>query len=145
MLLFGFGVYRAAAGNAKSGIGIIVVAAVLAAALAPRVRAGRLLFLRVTPLGVRLTNAWRPTLGIDRRADLRAVLWLTRPYEGATPVLRGLYLLDDTGVRSFSRLRSMDPDRLRRFLAAAVIPAELIDAATPPLGDGRAGAPPRGD
>lgn len=137
VLLLIYGVYRAAAIDRPSGLGLIGLAAVLAVPLAVRLRPDRLLRLRVSPREVCLTSAWRADVVIGRTFALRAVLWVGRPYQGAEPILRGLYLVDGDGVKAFCRPRGFDLHGLQQFFAAGAIPTELVDAGDAPLSDPR--------
>lgn len=130
VVILAFGVYRAATKSNLSGPIVIVLAAVVLAGVGRRLGRGRLLVLKAAPATITLTNSWEPEATIDRTAGIHAVLWVHPRYRGATPRVRGLFLVDAEGARSFSRAHTFATERLRRLLATGGIPVEVVEAAT---------------
>ena len=128
VVILAYGIYRVVMQSVASGSVVVVAAALTLVAVGRRLGPGRLLVLKVDAAAITLTNSWQPEAVIDRTAALRAVLWVHPRFKTAAPTARGLFLFDDEGARSFSRPFTFTPERLRRFLAAAGIPVEVVEA-----------------
>ena len=128
VIILAYGVSRAAMHSVASGSVIIGVAGATLVGVGRRLGPGRLLVVKVSAAAIILTNSWQPEEVVDRTAAVRALLWVHPRYKGAAPTARGLFLIDDRGVRSSSRPLTFTPERLRRFLAVAGVPLEVVDA-----------------
>ncbi len=128
LVIGAFGVYRVATKSNLSGPVVILFAAVVLAGVGRRLGRGRLLVLKLAPSTITLTNSWQPEATIDRTAGLHIVLWVHSRYRGAAPRPRGMFLVDDEGAQSYSRMHTFSTERLHRLLTTGGIPVEVVEA-----------------